>query len=303
MEDLPRAFKGIWIPREIWLHPELSAFDKVLWAEIDSLDHPDTGCIASNAYLVKVMQVSERALQVGLERLRKQGLLKMELRDGNKRILRSSLKISPLNKTTPPPEQNNTPPCRNLHPPQGDASYRGENSGENSLCPPPSKSGRRETGFSKEGLELAQELEKRILASHPAFKRPKIENWASDMDKAMKIDCRAFKDLMEAIRYAFEDDPFWVNVLQSADGLRRNFDKIWAKRNPSKNNGARIQANLETAIKIKNCLGKANILLIYKASVTNQESGDSVSLDLPEEAFLEILIKWTGVRVRGSDAV
>ena len=33
---MDRDFKGVWIPKEIWLCKELSALDRVIYAEIDS---------------------------------------------------------------------------------------------------------------------------------------------------------------------------------------------------------------------------------------------------------------------------
>ena len=47
-----RDFKGVWIPKEIWLNTDLSIIEKVLLVEIDSLDNSDRGCFASNEYLL-----------------------------------------------------------------------------------------------------------------------------------------------------------------------------------------------------------------------------------------------------------
>jgi hypothetical protein len=33
-----RDFKGVWIPKEIWINTDLSIIEKVLLVEIDSLD-------------------------------------------------------------------------------------------------------------------------------------------------------------------------------------------------------------------------------------------------------------------------
>ena len=42
MED-KRAFRGIWIPKEIWLSKDLTLQEKVFIVEIDSLDN-EKGC-------------------------------------------------------------------------------------------------------------------------------------------------------------------------------------------------------------------------------------------------------------------
>ena len=44
-----RDFKGVWIPKEIWLNNNLTLTEKLLLVEIDSLDN-EFGCTANNAY-------------------------------------------------------------------------------------------------------------------------------------------------------------------------------------------------------------------------------------------------------------
>ena len=41
-----RDFKGVWIPKEIWLSADLSLTEKALFVEIHSLDN-ERGCFAS----------------------------------------------------------------------------------------------------------------------------------------------------------------------------------------------------------------------------------------------------------------
>ena len=86
-QDLPRDFKGIWIPKEIWLHQELSIEEKVLLAEIESLDGED-GCFASNEYFTKFFNWRERKLQDHLAKLKNLDLIKVESFDGRRRVLR-----------------------------------------------------------------------------------------------------------------------------------------------------------------------------------------------------------------------
>ena len=47
MENKNRDFKGIWIPKDIYLSKELNWTDKLLLIEIDSLDN-ENHCMASN---------------------------------------------------------------------------------------------------------------------------------------------------------------------------------------------------------------------------------------------------------------
>ena len=54
--NVNRDFKGVWIPREVWLDSRLSMLDKGILAEIDSLDMSDSGCFASNEHLADFCQ-------------------------------------------------------------------------------------------------------------------------------------------------------------------------------------------------------------------------------------------------------
>ena len=92
-QDLPRDFKGIWIPKEIWLHQELSIEEKVLLAEIESLDGED-GCFASNEYFIKFFGWPERTLRNHMSRLKRLGFIRQESFDGRTRILRKCSKTT-----------------------------------------------------------------------------------------------------------------------------------------------------------------------------------------------------------------
>jgi len=73
-----RNFKGIWIPREIWLSTELNLQEKVFLIEIDSLQDDVKGCFAGNKYFAEFFQMSEsRASQV-ISGLQKKGLVSIK---------------------------------------------------------------------------------------------------------------------------------------------------------------------------------------------------------------------------------
>ena len=61
MEKTQRDFKGMWIPKEIWLSDKLSLMEKVLFVEIHSLDN-ERGCFASNRYFAEFFNISERQI-------------------------------------------------------------------------------------------------------------------------------------------------------------------------------------------------------------------------------------------------
>lgn len=87
-QHVSRDFKGIWIPREIWLHPELLPLEKILWAEIHSLFNREKGgCYASNSYFAKFFGVTERYIRDMMARLRSFGLLIEVSFDGRQRVI------------------------------------------------------------------------------------------------------------------------------------------------------------------------------------------------------------------------
>ena len=54
---MSRDFKGVWIPREVYLNKKLTYIEKILYVEISSLDN-ENGCFASNKYLAEFIGVS-----------------------------------------------------------------------------------------------------------------------------------------------------------------------------------------------------------------------------------------------------
>jgi hypothetical protein len=63
--NMKRDFKGVWIPKEVWLCQKLSAAEKVLWAELNS------GRIQSNQRLMNFLGVDEQKLQQMIKNLEK----------------------------------------------------------------------------------------------------------------------------------------------------------------------------------------------------------------------------------------
>jgi hypothetical protein len=92
MQEFPRDFKGIWIPRELWQDHRLTFFEKCLLAEIDSLDHPETHCYASNQYFASLFNVSERTIQASFTKLKNLNLIEQISFDGRTRVVKSLLK-------------------------------------------------------------------------------------------------------------------------------------------------------------------------------------------------------------------
>lgn len=86
-----RDFKGIWIPKEIWLDTRITAIEKVVLMEIDSLDNSEKGCCASNEYLAEMCQCSESKISKAISHLTELGYIYMSNFNGRVRFLRSCL--------------------------------------------------------------------------------------------------------------------------------------------------------------------------------------------------------------------
>lgn len=135
MDEL-RAFKGIWIPAEIWLDENLTVMEKVLYAEIDSFCSRGRECFANNAHFAKMLQVSERQIRRLLMSLEEKGAISRRIiyKEGTKEVDRRYLKAIPpepfdttppdINVTTPGDTHVPTPPDNNVPtPPDNNVRY------------------------------------------------------------------------------------------------------------------------------------------------------------------------------------
>ena len=92
MEQLERAFKGIWIPKEIWLSKDLTILEKILLVEVDSLDNED-GCYASNKYFADFFELSNGRISQIISELVNKGYLDVEYIKEGKQIIKRVIKI------------------------------------------------------------------------------------------------------------------------------------------------------------------------------------------------------------------
>ena len=67
-----RDFKGVWIPKEVWLDEKLSWMEKLFLVEIDSLD-AEKGCFASKSYFGVFFQLSNSRVSEIISQLVEKG--------------------------------------------------------------------------------------------------------------------------------------------------------------------------------------------------------------------------------------
>jgi len=212
-EQPKRQVTHITIPIEIWTHPTLSTMGKVLAAEIRSLQDPERGCYASNAYLAKFMGLSVGRVSHLISELKAAEIIQQVNFDGRWRSLRlgrlaensypDSLKIATL-------------PSRKQLP----YTIAKNNSKEE-----PKTSPQKTKTFSEAGveIELSQRLLNRIIAQKQDFKLPNIQQWAKVIDRMLRIDKRS-RDRIAAVIDWCQTSDFWHSNILSTEKLRIKFD-------------------------------------------------------------------------------
>lgn len=93
MSTPTRAFKGVWIPVEIWDSTELSWMEKCLLAEINSLDG-GTGCYAGNEFLAERFKTTAGNIAKIISELRSKKFIEDVAFDGRTRWIRVSIQIT-----------------------------------------------------------------------------------------------------------------------------------------------------------------------------------------------------------------
>jgi DNA-binding MarR family transcriptional regulator len=97
---MKRAFKGLWIPAEIYLSEDLNMQEVFILAEVDSLDNGE-GCFAKNEHFCKRMNIKERAVQNHIKSLQEKNYLEVVLnRKNNTRVIYSNLQLKVYEETT-----------------------------------------------------------------------------------------------------------------------------------------------------------------------------------------------------------
>jgi len=118
---MDRDFKGVWIPKEIWLDETLTIMEKMLLVEIDSLCG-EKGCWATNQHLAKFLGISKDRVSKLISGLVKRNYLKITIKyvPGTKQVKervlfttigygQKQLEGIGENTDTPPVESTGTP--------------------------------------------------------------------------------------------------------------------------------------------------------------------------------------------------
>lgn len=90
-----QALNGVWIPGSVWQNRELTALDKIIFAEIDFLDNEELGCHASNEHLANFCGCSERKVTETVSKLQTMGFISSKY-NGRQRLLKSKVAKSAM---------------------------------------------------------------------------------------------------------------------------------------------------------------------------------------------------------------
>jgi hypothetical protein len=258
-----RDFKGIWIPREIWLAQGLAPTEKILWAEINSLhDREKGGCYASNEYLMQFMGIKERRLQEMISNLKSYGLIEQVSFDGRERIIKAItpaegfvacrsevqnnaplgcgiMHPSDAEYCTPPKHiytslvtSINTPPIPPLSKPaDAEEAKASENENLDSSNKKP-KRVRAPSDFSPKVKEVGDSMINALVRSKPNYVPPRnLTAFLTHIDYLLRLDNRDVQLVVDVFSWALAD-AFWCDKMYKpnpAEYLRKQFDQLEMK--------------------------------------------------------------------------
>jgi uncharacterized phage protein (TIGR02220 family) len=92
MKKTIRNFKGVWIPKNVWLDKDLTLMEKCFLVEVDSLDN-ENGCFASNAHFSEFFAISKGRCTQILKSLEKKEYIKITLIRNGKQVIKRVIRI------------------------------------------------------------------------------------------------------------------------------------------------------------------------------------------------------------------
>ncbi|GMQ64366.1 helix-turn-helix domain-containing protein [Vallitalea maricola] len=90
---MERDFKGIWIPKDIWLSSDLTMQEKIFLVEIDSLDN-NGGCYAKNEHFAKFFSLSKNRCSEIIKSLEAKGYITIAYIKDGKQIIKRIIKVT-----------------------------------------------------------------------------------------------------------------------------------------------------------------------------------------------------------------
>lgn len=95
MIEEKREFTGVWIPKEVLDHPELTSLQKIMYADIASFPQ----CFMLNKTFAERYKISETSISKNISKLVELGLIEINAFDGRKRYM-TAIHISVMQRLT-----------------------------------------------------------------------------------------------------------------------------------------------------------------------------------------------------------
>lgn len=259
-----RAFKGVWIPAEVWLSDELTIYEKAVYAEIDSLDG-ENHCWASNEYLAKFCKMSEVTISRSISKLIQLGFIEKLSFDGRQRVLAVNKNISQIRETYLP-DKSELSPSENL--------LLIENKKENSIEKPvpPASSKKHPRNFDKKTLSDD------LASGKDIDEQTKEKKKTSEYDKCLDVlQKRNYSPDLFAVT---KEHLYWS--FNSKDPKRIKTAKMYSKRldELDKLNGDKKKIVIQSLEKEWHCFYEIN-------NITNnvhEEMMDTIKVTSQEDA-------------------
>lgn len=296
------------IPKAIMEHEELEPLAKLLYGLLLGVAvNKNHTFFGSDKWIAEKLKISLRQVTYLLKQLEEWGLITRETTQWEnnpfrkKRIItvldlfKKSLRTERLCGTATEQPFGTEPNAR------ADIEIKQYiNKEENSLVPSPSdiETAQSKTSyslsFSTENLEVTQMLWNKVKAVHPKIKPTPLDKWQKTLDLMVTRDKRTWEEIKQVITYAFDEDPFWFKTLQSAEGLRRNFDKIWAKMSPVENKAVWIKKNKTEAYELLSNFKtkeKGKLMRMGDNELFRIDTNQAISFNLHPESFKNEICK------------
>lgn len=190
MNEIKRKFTGLWIPRHIVEDTRLTPLEKMLYAEIDSLDQEE-GCFANNKYLADILCCSEDTVSRYVSHLIEIGYVVLVGFDGRQRRLNIVGRVGKNTEAASAPMQT---------------IYNKDKINDNPNHPPSASVG--------EDADYETMMERRLAKGKKANRKP-----VEVKEPVEVIRPQEFKDFLAVFKWAGTDDKWiydaWMKALQA----------------------------------------------------------------------------------------
>lgn len=111
---IERQFKGVWIPKDIWVNDNLNLQEKCFLTEINSLDDEERGCFALNEHFAKFFNLSKNRCSEVIKSLQDKGYIDVNYKYEGRKIIERTIRVknkffTPSEFRLPPSENRLTP--------------------------------------------------------------------------------------------------------------------------------------------------------------------------------------------------